>query len=246
MYQLPLTLETPAENLALDEALLDAAEAGELPGEVLRLWESPQPFVVLGRSSPAESEVNWDACRADGVPVHRRTSGGQAIVAGPGCLMYAAVLHAEARHELQGVDRIHDFALMRIAGALNSLASGVNRIGISDVALTTSPIEAPRKFSGNSLRLRRRWVLYHGTILYDFDLANIGRWLGSPRREPEYRAGRKHGEFLTNLPAGREELMRALAAAWDAHESLPRWPELRVANLARSKFASVESTEWQT
>ena len=32
MYHLPLTLETPAANLALDEALLDAAAYRELIG----------------------------------------------------------------------------------------------------------------------------------------------------------------------------------------------------------------------
>ena len=53
MKLLELTLPTPAENLALDEALLDAAEAGELPDEVLRLWEPSQPLVVVGRSIPA-------------------------------------------------------------------------------------------------------------------------------------------------------------------------------------------------
>ena len=64
MYQLPLTLETPAANLALDEALLDAAIHGELPGEVLRLWQPAEFFVVLGRSS-ALGEVHEAACRAD-------------------------------------------------------------------------------------------------------------------------------------------------------------------------------------
>jgi len=51
MKLLDLTLPSPAENLALDEALLDAAEAGEMADEVLRFWESPQPLVVVGRSS---------------------------------------------------------------------------------------------------------------------------------------------------------------------------------------------------
>ena len=63
MRLLDLTLETPAENLALDEALLDAAESDTGPGEVLRLWESPREFVVLGTSSRAADEVNIDACR---------------------------------------------------------------------------------------------------------------------------------------------------------------------------------------
>ena len=56
MKLLDLTLPTPAQNLALDEALLDAAEAGDLPDEVLPLWEPPQPLVVVGRSSHVAAE----------------------------------------------------------------------------------------------------------------------------------------------------------------------------------------------
>ena len=39
MQRLDLTLDSPAENLALDEALLLAAESGEIRSEVLRIWE---------------------------------------------------------------------------------------------------------------------------------------------------------------------------------------------------------------
>ena len=82
----------PAENLALDEALLLTAEEEKRQQEVLRLWEPRQPFVVLGSSSRIAAEVRLDGCRDRGIPVLRRTSGGAAIVAGPGCLMYALVL----------------------------------------------------------------------------------------------------------------------------------------------------------
>src|SRR5687768_4381333 len=125
MYHLPLTLETPAANLALDEALLDAAEAGEVTGEVLRLWEPAAPFVVLGRSSPL-TEVDLEACRRDGVPVLRRSSGGGTVVAGPGCLMYAVVLDLERRPELRAIDRAHRWVLERLARRLSMLVSGVS------------------------------------------------------------------------------------------------------------------------
>ena len=61
MRYLDLTLPTAAENLALDEALLEEAEAAP-PLETLRLWESPQPLVVIGRSSRVGTEVEVDAC----------------------------------------------------------------------------------------------------------------------------------------------------------------------------------------
>ncbi len=241
IYHLPLTLETPAANLALDEALLDAAFEGELAGEVLRLWEPCEFFVVLGRSSSLD-EVHHAACRADGVPVLRRPTGGATIVAGPGCLMYAVVLDLEQRPELRSVDRAHQFVLGRIATALSPLADGVALAGTSDLtlAVANSLGEPPRKFSGNSLRLKRHRLLYHGTIMYDFPLEQLGRWLAKPARAPQYRCQRAHEAFVINFPASRELIVTALVNAWDATTTLSDWPRQRTVELATGRFASVE------
>jgi lipoate-protein ligase A len=220
MYHLSLTLETPAENIAHDETLLAQAEAGELPGEVLRLWESPQPVVILGRSSPA-SEVRADACRDDGVAVWRRASGGAAVVAGPGCLMYAVILDRRTRPELSGIDKAHNFVLRRLIAALGPLALGVACDGTSDLVFVNLDGRPPKKFSGNALRMKREHLLYHGTILYDFPLETMGRWLAQPARQPKYREGRDHSAFLKNFPASRADIEAALVDAWQAHEPLP-------------------------
>ena len=63
MYFLELTRPTPAENLALDEALLLSADQAAAPNETLRLWEEPAPVVIVGRGSRVETEVNIVACR---------------------------------------------------------------------------------------------------------------------------------------------------------------------------------------
>jgi lipoate-protein ligase A len=239
MYHLPLTLETPAANLALDEALLDAAVEGELPGEVLRLWEPAHFFVVLGRSS-AITEVHEAACRADGVPVLRRPSGGATVLAGPGCLMYAVVLDLEQRPELRHVDRAHQFVLGRTAAALAPLADAIALAGTSDLTIpaANSPGAAPRKFSGNSLRLKRHRLLYHGTILYDFPLKRLGRWLDAPARTPAYRGERSHEAFVTNFPATRQAIVDVLVGAWEATQPLVTWPRLRTEQLAEGRYAT--------
>jgi lipoate-protein ligase A len=240
MYHLPLTLETPAANLALDEALLDAAVEGELAGEVLRLWEPTQYFVVLGRSSKI-AEVHAAACRRDDVAVLRRASGGATILTGPGCLMYAVVLDAERRPELRSVDRAHELVLNTIAGALAPFAPGIARHGTSDLTIPAErPGAPPLKFSGNSLRLKRQRLLYHGTLLYDFPLDRIAAWLAAPARRPAYRGERDHRQFVTNLPATRASLEAALTAAWNATERLTNWPHARTAELAATRYATLE------
>ena len=168
MDLLELTLETPAENLALDEALLLAADEANEPQETLRVWEPREPFVVLGSSSRIADEVRLTDCKARRVAVLRRTSGGAAIVTGPGCLMYALVLSLEARPELRSIDRAHCFVLNHLARAIGTLAAGIAVRGTSDLAI------GDRKFSGNSLRMKRAHLLYHGTLLYGFPLELIG------------------------------------------------------------------------
>ncbi|MBX7164858.1 MAG: hypothetical protein K1X74_00795 [Pirellulales bacterium] len=214
MRWMDCTLERPAANVALDEALLMAAEAAPAPVEYLRLWESATPMVVVGRSSRVADEVDEAACLAAGTPIVRRASGGAAIVAGRGCLMYAVVLSTALRPEVQAVAEAHRLVLGRLVEALARRWPGVARRGTSDLAWHE------RKFSGNSLRVRRTHVLYHGTLLYGFDLASVERWLRMPPRQPTYRDGRAHGAFLTNLPAQRDELCAALVEASGA-EPLP-------------------------
>src|SRR4051794_20177330 len=105
MRRLHLTLPTAAENVALDEALLDYADDEGSACEILRIWESPQPMVVVGRSSRVAQEINRVECAKRNIPIVRRSSGGAAIVAGPGCLMYAVVLSYQTRPELRDISQ---------------------------------------------------------------------------------------------------------------------------------------------
>lgn len=237
MRYLDLTLPGAAENLALDEALLEEAESAGRPTETLRLWEPARPLAVLGRSSKIDDEVHLDACRELGIPVLRRVSGGAAVLTGPGCLMYALVLSCRLRPGLRSVDRAHRFVLGTLAAALGPLAPGVGCRGTSDLAV------GEQKFSGNSLRLKRDHLLYHGTLLYDFPLGLIGRCLKMPRRQPGYRDGRSHGEFVTNLSLQPTVIRGALVAAWEADEPYGDWPQEPTARLAEEKYGRREWNE---
>ena len=72
MKLLDRILPTPAENLAVDEALLMAAELGDLDDDVLRLWEMPTLSIVVGRSSRIEAEVNTAAAETMNASIVRR------------------------------------------------------------------------------------------------------------------------------------------------------------------------------
>jgi len=239
LYQ---TLATPADNLALDEALLEWAEEEGPLWEFLRVWESPEPMVVVGRSSRVEEEVNVATCVERGIPILRRSSGGAAIVTGPGCLMVAVVLSYERRPELRDIHQAHQFVLGRLLEGIRPLVPSVQQKGTSDLVFLAEETEgsAIRKFSGNSLRAKRTHLLYHGTLLYDFDLAQITRCLSMPPRQPEYREARPHTDFVANLPLSKERLLEALASAWPDQNPLANWPRERVDHLVRQRFGRIE------
>ena len=234
VYLLDLTLPTPAENLALDEALLDASEQSG-PCPVLRLWESAEHFVVLGRSSQAAGEVRLSSCAQDGVPVLRRVSGGGTVVAGPGCLMYALVLPQSLLSKPRAIDQAHSLVLGRIEKALSQLGCNARSAGLSDLVLPDR--NPPKKFSGNSLRMRSRCFLYHGTLLYDFPLEKLNHWLGTPARTPDYRDSRSHGTFVANLPLTGDQLRAAIIDQWQADTQLVDWPRKEVARLVEEKYS---------
>lgn len=237
MHLLRLTLPTPAENIALDEALLDDAEALGPEAEYLRLWESPEPIVVLGRSSKVAEEIDAAECRQQNISILRRSSGGAAIVAGPGCLMYAVVLSYGRRPEAQGIHASHGYVLDRLVDALREHQPTVSRAGTSDlVLLGTDGVESARKFSGNSLRVKRTHFLYHGTLLYDFDLSLITSYLRTAPRQPEYRRQRSHGEFVANLPFDRSTVAGTVERAWPAARETMKWPSKRVEQLVRDRY----------
>ena len=227
------TAPTPDENLALDEALLLAAEAGE-GGEVLRFWEWPTPAVVLGAGGSVRIDVNEAACSAAGVSLHRRASGGGTVLLGRGCLLFSLILAYDRAAELRDVNASYRWILGRLRDALRPVAP-VEAVGISDLAWDG------RKVSGNAQQRKARFVLHHGTLLYDFDLAAVGRYLNPPEREPPYRAGRAHDSFLANLPADVDTLKQLLSRQFAAEPAeLPSWVTERVLALVAEKYQTAE------
>jgi lipoate-protein ligase A len=175
--------------------------------------------------------------------------------------MYALVLgygeHGYGAHpampvqSLPDINEIHRFVLGRIVQSLSTLTTDrgqgdIVQAGISDLTIRA---RCPQwgetrlhKFSGNSLRCKRTHFLYHGTLLYDFDLPRISRWLKMPPRLPGYRSARSHDTFLANLPVTRDQIAQALIRGWQAQQPLDDWPRERTARLVHEKYSADPGT----
>jgi lipoate-protein ligase A len=195
---------TPLPAWDHDEELIADVGADFAPRGRAYTWppaDAPGVAIVVGRGGDPAVEVDLDAARADGVPVRRRRGGGCAVVLDPGNVIVSLVL------PLAGVGGITGTFTAISAWLIETLArcglTGLRQEGTSDLAL------AGRKVGGSCLWRTRGLVYYSTTLLVAPDLALVGRYLPHPPREPAYRAGRPHRDFMGAL----RDLDRALTPA---------------------------------
>jgi len=220
---LQFPLLAPAEILATEEYLLDAAEAG-ICGETLSFWESRSHFIVLGYGNRADTETNREVCDRLGIPILRRISGGGTVLQGPGVLNYSLILRAEEGSPLVSINGTNLYIMRRNAEALTRLLSakrGAQNAGRKvEVQGHTDLTIGGRKFSGNAQRRKRTHLLFHGAILLNLDFGLLDEVLPMPTLQPEYRGGRSHQEFLTRFNAPAADVQQALCDAWGAKEQV--------------------------
>jgi lipoate---protein ligase len=235
MKHLDLALPSPAENLACDEALLDACDQTACD-EILRFWESREIFTVVGYANKIATEVNVANCRAKQIPILRRCSGGGTVLQGAGCLNYALILKISEDGPCRSITSANEFIMEKNRAAIESLLpdSKISVSGHTDLALDG------RKFSGNSQRRKKNFLLFHGTFLLDFDLKLIGEFLRMPSLQPDYRAARSHDDFLVNLNLSAEKVKTALQKIWNASDELKTIPRAEIQKLTAQKYATDE------
>jgi lipoate---protein ligase len=236
-------LESVEENLALDEALLEEAHEGLLTTSVVRTWMAKVPVVVVGSSSHVDTEVDRSACAALGVRIVRRPTGGASVVLGPGCLMWSVVTPYPQGTPI--IEQLHASRLEPLCRMLSRTLpvsrGSIERRGSSDIVVVDAQVV--RKFSGNALRVKRNGVLYHGTLLDNFNMDTVARLLRHPPREPDYRTRRSHLDFLTNLNLGQDVLEQVVRQAFAATVARSDWPQHRVENLVRQRYGQVHWTD---
>lgn len=183
-------VHAPVSLLAhLDADLLEKVVAGA--PWAYRSWEPPGRAVVLGRGNRAETEAREARCARDKIPILRRRGGGGTVLLAPGILVVTLV--KQVRHQFhikEYFQQINDL----IMAALRTLAvRGLSQRGHSDICL------GERKILGSSMYRKKSVLFYTASLMVCNDLAEIDRYLKHPSKEPDYRQGRSHADFLTTV-----------------------------------------------
>ena len=108
-----------AQNMAIDEAMLEAHLRGETP-PTLRLYTWRPPAISLGRFQRAEASVSLRECRRAGVDVVRRPTGGRAILHTEEEVTFSVVV-SEARLGTRGIMDSYRALAGAIVGGLKQL-----------------------------------------------------------------------------------------------------------------------------
>ena len=193
----------------MDEDLIERVRETGLGEGRVAPWLGPVTL-VLGSGSKAEVEANLGAAVSDGVPIQRRRGGGCAVVLDRGNLIVSAVVPASGPASIRG--RFDRFSSWVIEGLGRLGLPVAERREVSDLCL------GDRKIGGAALYLERGLAYYTTTLLHSPALHYWERYLPHPPREPAYRRGRSHAEFVTSL--GDETGMTALELSSRLAEAL--------------------------
>jgi lipoate-protein ligase A len=192
-------LRRPAENLALNRALLEARQAREVPSTLRFLRFTPSALV--GHHQDPALELDLAYCANRGIAVQRRLTGGGAIY------MDESVIGWELYLETRDVGTPEMAAISRrictaAADALRDLGAAAEFRAPTDV------VDAGRKICGTGGAMDGDALLYQGTLLLDFDVEVMLRALSATasRVTPDFVAGARQSvvnlrELVAPLPA---------------------------------------------
>lgn len=154
------------------------------------IWEPAGTVVVLGASNSLEDSIVTDNLGKYNARIIKRRSGGQSVVLTGKTLVISIKLKRDKRSPFLYFKTLTGLI---IEGLISSgiLYPEVN--GTSDITLNG------KKISGSSIYRNRDFLLFHAVINISEPVSTFDELLKHPVREPDYRKGRKHSEFITSI-----------------------------------------------
>ena len=176
-------------NMAVDEVMLLSQK--EQPNPTLRFYTWSSPAFSFGYFQDITSEVDVELCRADGIELVKRMTGGGTVVHGWD-LTYTLILprHAGEKsiseaYQCIGQSLVLAFKKLGIPAAC--YAASIDTSQTTQNICLTNPADydvmcAGKKLAGVSVRRNRNGMLFQGYISLDMPPASI---LARVSRDPE-------------------------------------------------------------
>lgn len=161
-------------GLAADETL--ARRVGMKQSQpTLRLYTYRSHCALVGRFQNVENEICIEYCRANGIPINRRPTGGGAIIMGADQLGVALTISGRGEDNYaQAREMMGNFS--------EGLVHGLNQLGIEAKFRRKNDIEVNgKKLVGLGVyRATSGGLLFHASLLVDLDIELMLRVLNTP------------------------------------------------------------------
>jgi len=214
-----------AENMALDEALMERAR--QTDEWVLRVYSWSRPTISLGRNQTARERYDLDRIGELGLAVVRRPTGGRAILHDRE-ITYSVTAPLDGANDLgNSYARINQILIagLRMLGAEATVATSSARQAAAGMApCFNEPSAGELTLGGRKLAGSAQWradgaLLQHGSILVDDDqsaLASVSRTSGAEIARPATLA-----EALGRRPTLREAADALCLAVREIEDTAP-------------------------
>lgn len=216
----------PWYNMSFDEYCLEQYPSDDA---FFYLWRN-RPSVIIGLNQNAYSEVDLAYLEEKGILLARRVTGGGAVY-----------------HDLQNLN----YTFVGRGVSPQPMADALRRLGVpAELTGRNDIFVEGRKVSGYARRVWRDREIVHGTLMYDVDLATLGRVLdvpGSKMNAKGIASVRAHVANLKDyLPqfASLDALQAALQEILAAGEGELPFGEERRAAVQRISDEKFSTWEW--
>ena len=240
-----------AMNMAIDEAILAAQKAQANP--TLRFYGWTQPAFSFGYFQDIAAEVDVDACRAEGIELVKRMTGGGIVVHGWE-LTYTLILPRNAG-EMNISDAYHTIG-QSLVKAFQQLCIPAQRYTecpkssqtVQNICLT-NPAEHDvmsdnKKLAGVSVRRNRSGIMFQGYISLDMPPSSI---LARVSKDPEVQEMLREKSTAINTDGrsiSRSAIIQAISETFNLgiafHPSeLSSTEQAQAETLVETKYATV-------
>ena len=203
-------------NLQLEEKIFKEYDSDE---EFFMLWRNDNA-VIVGQNQVIENEVDLVYAREHHVKIVRRITGGGAVYHDLGNVNYTYIgkKASDFGNFLAFAQPIIEF--------LRTLGVDAQHLGKNDIGIGN------RKISGNAQAVRDEYILHHGTILFDVDVAVMEKVLTPDPEKLSSKGIKSLRSRVCNISGfvrmSREEFWERICTYFKTEDVMPCFPDFRL------------------